>query len=340
MHTMHPSICNVVSPHLLEALAASDDADTRILASRTLEHSSHIRDRRRRFLEEADTTRAISHQDEEPTPQGIVPDQLLKQVVHSSEADSSAKDLAQKTLDIKQQAQDGPDPRLVTPGEQPSQPLHRREVYDMKNLEQRIGKKDETYRLLPGKLVRSEGQAPVDDEIANQAYEGCSKVLDFYRQVLDYRFLNGKAIISSVHFVKGYQNASWMGDKVQQMVYGDGGGDLYNFTACLDIIGHEMTVSVFIASSLSFGQPSPLLTNGTQHAVIEHTCGLRYEGEPGALNEHLADVFGMLVTLWSEQKTSAQSDWLIGEGCLMPGVKGVALRNMKFPGTAYDDPKV
>jgi Zn-dependent metalloprotease len=58
------------------------------------------------------------------------------------------------------------------------------------------------------------------------------------------------------------------------------------------------------------------------------------------LNEHLADVFGTLVTLWSENKTSAQSDWLIGEGCLMPGVKGVALRNMKFPGTAYDDPKV
>jgi len=84
----------------------------------------------------------------------------------------------------------------------------------------------------------------------------------------------------------------------------------------------------------------PPLTNGFQHAVIEHTCALHYEGESGALNEHLADVFGMLVTLWSENKTSEQSDWLIGEGCLMPGVKGVALRNMKFPGTAYDDPKV
>lgn len=114
----------------------------------------------------------------------------------------------------------------------------------MQNLEQKVGKKDETYRLLPGRLVRSEGQAPVDDEHANQAYENCVKVLDFYNQVLDYRFLNGKAIISSVHFEKGYQNASWMGDKIQQMVYGDGGGDLYNFTACLDIIGHEMTVSV------------------------------------------------------------------------------------------------
>ena len=48
----------------------------------------------------------------------------------------------------------------------------------------------------------------------------------------------------------------------------------------------------------------------------------------------------MMVTLWAEKKTTAESDWLIGEGCLVPSVKGVALRNMKFPGTAYDDPKV
>lgn len=241
---MPPSICDVVSPYLLEALAASDDADTRLLATKTLDHSSQLRDRRRRFLEEADTIRFSYRQNKESTPQGIVPDQLLKQVVDSSEADSSAKELAQKTLDIKQQTQDGLDPRLATPSGQPSQPLHRREVYDMQNLEHKAGKKDETYRLLPGKLVRSEGQAPVDDEHANQAYENCVKVLDFYQQVLDYRFLNGRAIISSVHFEKGYQNASWMGEKIQQMVYGDGGGDLYNFTACLDIIGHEMTVSV------------------------------------------------------------------------------------------------
>ena len=41
-----------------------------------------------------------------------------------------------------------------------------------------------------------------------------------------------------------------------------------------------------------------------------------------------------------EQTTAEQSDWLIGEGCLMPGVKGVALRNMQSPGTAYNDPKL
>ena len=48
----------------------------------------------------------------------------------------------------------------------------------------------------------------------------------------------------------------------------------------------------------------------------------------------------MLVTLWYEKKPTAESNWLIGEGCLKPEVKGIALRNMKAPGTAYDDPKV
>jgi len=30
---------------------------------------------------------------------------------------------------------------------------------------------------------------------------------------------------------------------------------------------------------------------------------------------------------------------LIGENCLLPGVDGVALRSMKAPGTAYNDPR-
>jgi hypothetical protein len=264
------SVCDVVSPHLLEALAASEDAHARLLASRTLEHSSHIRDRRRRALEEADTTKSHCRQDEELQPQGIVPDQLLKQVVDSSSADSSAKELAQKTLEIKKQVQDGLVPRPITPAEQKSETAHRREVYDMQNLEQKVGQKNETYRLLPGKLARSEGQAPVHDEHANQAYENCLKVLEFYRQVLGYKFLSGKAIISSVHFEKGYQNASWMGDKIQQMVYGDGGGDLYNFTACLDIIGHEMTVS-FCLTPLIQSQCTLLSTNGQSTACRNRT---------------------------------------------------------------------
>ena len=71
-----------------------------------------------------------------------------------------------------------------------------------------------------------------------------------------------------------------------------------------------------------------------------HVCNLKYEGESGALSEHISDVFGMMVTLWAEKKTTAEADWLIGEGCLRPNVKGVALRSLKYPITAYGDEKV
>lgn len=233
-------ICNIVSPHLLQALAASEDPEQSRLASSTLQHTFHIHDRRKRCLEEASATRLPHHEDF--TSQGIVPDQLLKQVIDSGNADSQSKELAQKTLDTKQQVPVSLEFSSNVPVEG-SGPVFPREIYDMRNAEQKVGKSDETFKLLPGALVRSEGQAPVDDVIANQAYDNCAKVVEFYRQVLDYPFLGGsKAIISSIHFEKGYQNASWLGDSIQQMVYGDGGGNLYNFTACLDIIGHEMTV--------------------------------------------------------------------------------------------------
>lgn len=35
-----------------------------------------------------------------------------------------------------------------------------------------------------------------------------------------------------------------------------------------------------------------------------------------------------------------KASWLIGTDILAPGIKGVALRSMKAPGTAYDDPQL
>jgi Zn-dependent metalloprotease len=75
------------------------------------------------------------------------------------------------------------------------------------------------------------------------------------------------------------------------------------------------------------------------HAVTAHTTAFVYEGESGALNEHLSDVFGLMVKQRAANVTVDQADWLIGEGCLLPGVKGVAVRSMKAPGTAYNDPR-
>ena len=67
-------------------------------------------------------------------------------------------------------------------------------------------------------------------------------------------------------------------------------------------------------------------------------AGLIYWSQPGALNESVSDVFGSLVKQYAANEKADQADWLIGEGLLAPGVNGVALRSMKSPGTAYDDP--
>ena len=100
------------------------------------------------------------------------------------------------------------------------------------------------------------------------------------------------------------------------MVFGDGDEFLGNFTNCVDVIGHELT-----------------------HAVTEHTSPLDYSGQPGALNEHVSDVFGIMIKQKQLKQTAEQADWLIGEDCILPGVKGTALRSMKAPGTAYNDPR-
>jgi Zn-dependent metalloprotease len=99
------------------------------------------------------------------------------------------------------------------------------------------------------------------------------------------------------------------------MVFGDGDGEIFlDFTIPVDIIGHELT-----------------------HGITQHTAGLEYSGQSGALNESMSDVFGSLIKQYGLGQTAAQADWLIGGGLLGPRVDGVALRSLKAPGTAYDD---
>ena len=66
--------------------------------------------------------------------------------------------------------------------------------------------------------------------------------------------------------------------------------------------------------------------------------GSSTSARPGALNESVSDVFGSLVKQYARKQTADQADWLIGEGLFTPKVHGVALRSMKAPGTAFDDP--
>jgi Zn-dependent metalloprotease len=106
------------------------------------------------------------------------------------------------------------------------------------------------------------------------------------------------------------------------MVFGDGDGTLFNrFTISVDVIGHELT-----------------------HGVTGDEVNLVYLNQPGALNESVSDVFGSLIKQYVNQQTADQADWLIGEGLFTAQVHSdnppAALRSMKAPGTAYNDPLI
>jgi Zn-dependent metalloprotease len=168
---------------------------------------------------------------------------------------------------------------------------------------------------LPGGTVRGEGAPPVGDVAVNEAYDGLGATFDFYLDVFDRDSIDdeGMALLATVHYGDHYDNAFWNG---RQMVFGNGDGELFNrFTISLDVIGHELT-----------------------HGVTEDEAQLMYLNQSGALNESMSDVFGSLVKQYLRKQSASEADWLIGEGLLAPGVHGVALRSMKDPGTAYDDP--
>ncbi|MBD2461795.1 peptidase M4 family protein [Oscillatoria sp. FACHB-1407] len=168
---------------------------------------------------------------------------------------------------------------------------------------------------LPGTLVRGEGDPATGDAAVDEAYDGAGATYDLYAEVFERNSIDdrGLRLDSTVHYGVDYANAFWDGS---QMVYGDGDGELFErFTRAIDVIGHELT-----------------------HGVIQYEANLIYYGEPGALNESFADVFGSLVKQRSLNQTAEEADWIIGAGLFTPNVQGVGIRSMKEPGTAYNDP--
>ena len=84
-----------------------------------------------------------------------------------------------------------------------------------------------------------------------------------------------------------------------------------------------------------------MLAHELTHAVTERTAGLVYQGQPGALNESVSDVFAAC----SEQRllgqSAAEADWLIGAELFLPGVAAPRrCATWPRPGTAYDDPRL
>ncbi len=146
------------------------------------------------------------------------------------------------------------------------------------------------------------------DPAAVSAHTNSIKVNTYYQNIHKRNSIdgNGMPIISTVHIGSKWNNAAWNG---KQMLYGDGDGILFSSLAgAMDVAGHEMT-----------------------HGVISKTANLTYQGESGAINESLADIFGALSEMHSHGLTSP-SEWEMGEDIFTPNVPGDGgLRSMSNP---------
>ena len=170
---------------------------------------------------------------------------------------------------------------------------------------------------LPGRPVRATGQPTTGDVAADEAYAGVEASLLLFEEVFGRTSYDGQGatVLATVHYGQDYENAFWDG---AQLVFGDGDGRVFErFTKPVDVLAHELT-----------------------HAVTERTAGLRYQGQSGALNESMSDVFASMLKQRLLGQTAAEADWVIGAGLFRPGINARGLRDLAAPGTAYDDPVV
>jgi Zn-dependent metalloprotease len=139
---------------------------------------------------------------------------------------------------------------------------------------------------------------------------------DFYRDTFQRDSYDGQgADIKAAVEVQQYhlvpilgmkENAAWMAE-FDHFIFGAGGAQLAGFPQALDVVGHEFT-----------------------HAVVSYSSNLEYVGQSGALNEHLADVFGEII---QHKAYPSSVPFLIGETTLRGAFaeQARALRDMLDP---------
>ena len=167
-----------------------------------------------------------------------------------------------------------------------------------------------SYRCGPGGYDRVEGGPATGVTDADQAYDLTGATSDWYAGVLgvDLTALigqdlgDGRKLRSTTNYCPPsacpLDNAFWSGD---QMVYGAG------YTAADDVVAHELA-----------------------HGVTQHTAGLVYWYQSGAINESMSDVLGELV----DQADGVGNDdpsvrWRLGED--LATAAGGAARDMADP---------
>lgn len=173
------------------------------------------------------------------------------------------------------------------------------------------GSTQDLIRGVPGN-VATEG---FNDDIAIDAHWGAEMVYDYWKNIHNRLSFDNRnsAIKSYVHYGPAYDNAFWNGSV---MTYGDGSGAPAGFKplTSLDVCGHEIG-----------------------HGVCSFTADLVYQGESGAMNEALSDIWAAAIERYVKvniDPTVAFQYFQIGEQ-IDPG--GVGIRRMDNP-KAFTNP--
>ena len=121
--------------------------------------------------------------------------------------------------------------------------------------------------------------------------------LTFIQTQLNFNNVVAGNTLYSIHSVNGLANAFFTGT---YMLYGGGNGQDVGPMGCADVGGHELG-----------------------HGLVSQTANLEYEGECGAMNEHIADVIGLCAEYFIYQiyngnsdpndDIKGESDWFMGE---------------------------
>ncbi|MDC0204477.1 M4 family metallopeptidase [Flavobacteriales bacterium] len=144
---------------------------------------------------------------------------------------------------------------------------------------------------------------PELDQYATDVHWGTEMTYDYFLNVHGRNSIdgNGLKLISYVHYDSSYFNAFWDG---AVMTYGDGGLGGSTPLTSIAIVGHEIT-----------------------HGLTQHTAGLIYYGESGALNESFSDIFGSAIDFTYNPGTA---NWILGDEI------NYIIRNMEDPNSVQN----
>lgn len=238
--------------------------------------------------------------------QGFIPEHVFDEIAKRQPENAEFQKVVEANRRLNTLVRERREARLR--GEQPKpaeEGVGAREVYDAQGKE------------VDGVLARSEGGKPTGNSEVDLAYDFTGAIRDFYKEVHGRNSIDGKGMkmMSTVNYGQNFENAFWNGIR---MTYGKPGPQSpFKTFMQRNIAGHEVT-----------------------HGVTEFEAGTVYRNQPGALNEHFSDVGGSLIDMYADKLTASQYHWLVGKGIWKDNINGVALRSMKEPGSAYNDPAI